>query len=263
MAGRLIDLPLGLADLEVWDAWDNRLAFATIVPRLLAPATGRRRGRIRTLFYLDLLERAKGATDARGREVRDFLEAYCRQHQSRLLGTSTLASYRERLHLGTSGGKYIGEILTVGLTSKIMASPNGVADGQRILATAQAYIYENYHTGIAIYANEFDTRTSWFTWKRVAHLCAAFVDSLPLSASPQIDNETLSNLERNMGSFATTAIYYQRFLSGQRVIGDAEIPARSRHSIKLALLPELKLIAPDYAKSDLPTWDRQRDERRP
>jgi hypothetical protein len=138
-----------------------------------------------------------------------------------------------------------------------MASPDGVENRHRVLWTAQAYIYQNYLTGVAIYANDFNTRKSWFTWKRVAHLCAAFVDFLPYSASVQIDDQTLASLEQNMASFASTALHYQRFLTGQCVIEGAEIPFGTRKSFKLALLPKLNLIAQPFTKSELPKWDRR------
>jgi hypothetical protein len=259
MPARLIKLVLGLPELETWGEWDNAFAFATIIPRLLAPETDRRRGRIRTLFYLALMQRAKRATDARGRELSEFLEDYCDRTKHRLIGTSTVRSYRNRLYLGTDAGTYIGKILTTGLTAKIMASPSGVAKGQRVLATAQSFIYDNYSTGIAIYANAHDTRRLWFTWKRVAHLCAAFVDFLPFTQSIEIDEQTLATLEENMARFATTAMYYQRFLTGQHVIDDAPIPERTRRSFKLALLPDLRLITEPYTNSELPPWDRRRE----
>jgi hypothetical protein len=258
MPTRLIELPLGLPEQDSWTSWDCALALATIVPRLLSPDRARRRGRIRTLFYSELCQRTKGVHEPRAQTVHRFLDAYCNRRQHRLLETSRLSSYKRRLYLNSTGGAYIRPILTVGITAKVMASSHGVAKGRRVLATAQKYICDNYDTGIAVYANDLETRQAWFTWKHVAHICAALVDFLPLQSSPIINNTTLTRLECSMESFIATAFHYQTFLTGSQIIEGAEIPARSRQSFHLALLPDIKLVAAHFAKSELPVWDRTR-----
>ncbi len=254
----LLELPLQLEALPAWTSWDQSLAFATIVPRLLAPASARRRGRIRTLFYLSLLEVAKTNADGRAKEVDVFLAEYFNRRRGAILGTSTMTSYRKRLFLGTTRGTCIRQILTVGLTARVMASDDGVEDNARVLATAQAYVCNNYKTGLAVAGDAFSTRQAWFTWKHVAHFCAAFVDFVQEQRrGPIVDDETLSVLERNMDRFCRTTLHHQLFLTGRNIIGGVEIPQRTRKSFGLALLPDLLLTASPYAEQALPTWDKR------
>jgi hypothetical protein len=259
MANRIIHLPLGLAELEQWDQWDCALAFAVLIPRLIAPATGKRRVGIRAIFYSALLERLEAAaTDPKAVKMQVFLKQYLAEHRHSLHRRSGIDNYLRRLHLGQRKGKYIRSILTVGLTAKVMASPEGAADGRRVLSTAQQYIIDNYETGPTVYSNWQMTRTAWFEWKRVAHLCAALVDYLSLDGgSPRIDEETLNGIEADMATFAVTAASYQAFLTSQTVVERAEIPARTQQAMKLTRLPELRLLAPGRRNDSLPQWGRR------
>lgn len=259
MANRIIQLPLGLAELEQWDRWESALAFAVVIPRLIAPATGKRRVGIRATFYSALLERLEAATEPKAVKIQAFLQQYLTEHRYSLHRRSGIDSYLGRLHIGKRQGKYIRSILTVGLTAKVMARPEGAVDGRRVLASAQQYIIDNYETGSAFYSNGLATRSAWFKWKRVAHLCAALVDYLLENDRwPRIDDHVLSEIEAKMASFAVTAASYQAFLTGQAVVEGAEIPARSRDALKLARLPELGLRKCGWRKIELPMWDRRR-----
>lgn len=252
------NIPKWLRQSKEWNEWESALVFATVWPRLLAPNNRKRRSQIRTLHYLALLEQMAGAKGRRAALVRDFV---IKRLQSRLMDlahTARIEWYRQQLFLDATAGSYITPILTTGVLVKVLASPNGIRHGRRVVSAATEFLVANHRRGIAIVGDEDKAEESWRKWKHAAHLCAALVDYLPRDSTPQINDATLRQIEADMASFITTALHYQKFLTGHLEPKGVGIPAATRRSFKLASLDPIELSAPGFAKDDLPAWDRKR-----
>lgn len=251
-----VRLPLKLASLRTWCEWDHALAYAAVIPHLLSPDNDRHRGRIRTVYYLHLLRRMKRVRGMRAANIKAFLESQCdARHLRSLTKTSSYVSYQRRLHLTNKGGVQIRSVLTTGLIAKVLVSPHAVHQGRRTVAQAYNYVYAQHRTGLAIESHNPRTRVLWFSSKRVAHLCAAFVDFLQhRGRQPVVDASTLLTLEQTMGAFLTTALVYQDLLGGGAQL-DVQLPASTRTLMKLRRLPRLACSHDVYHLDTLPRWD--------
>ena len=251
-----VRLPLQLASLRTWCEWDHALAYAAVIPHLLSPDNDRHRGRIRTVYYLQLLRRMKRVKGARAAGIKAFLESQCdAQHLRSLTKTSSYVTYQRRLHLTNKGGARIRSILTTGLIAKVLVSPHAVQKGRRTLTQAYNYVYAQHRTGLAIESHNPRTRLLWFSSKRAAHLCAAFVDFLQhRGRQPIVDTSTLLVLEQTMGAFLATSLMYQELLIGGTDLG-VPLPASTRSQMKLRSLPSLACSHDPFRLDALPRWD--------
>jgi hypothetical protein len=255
MAKRRTKLPKRLRGQENWDKWEKALAFAAVMPRFFAPSTRERRERIKTLHYLDLLERMVGCESDSAEFIRLHLTNRLERRRRDLISTARLTWYREQLFIEEEAGSLAPSILTTGLIVKILCSERRDGKRQRTIVAAYDHLRDNYKPGIAIRTSEKATEAIWRKWKHAAHLCAAFVDFLPFDRALQINNATLVDLEGRFDEFVATAVYYQSFLTGEA--GDGAIPWRTRKQFELATVDALTLTASPFARSDLPLWDRK------
>ncbi len=248
-------LPKQLRKEQTWGKWEKALAFAAVMPRLLAPSTKERRDRIKTLHYLDLLNRL-AAAEAGGTDV--IIPHLTKRFEHRwadLVNTARLRWYREQLFVSERGGKYAPSIITSGLIVKILRGDHWGPKNRRTIGGAYAILRERYRPGTVVRTSEKETEKIWRKWKHAAHLCAAFVDFLPFEPALQIDEGTLIDLEDRFDEFVATAVQYQTFLTGNGA-GD-EIPQATRRQFELATFDTLALSAAPFSKLDLPLWDRR------
>jgi hypothetical protein len=256
-----VRLPLKLASLRTWSEWDHALAYAAVTPHLLSPDNDRHRGRIRTVYYLHLLRRMKRVKGPRAAIIKAYLESQCdAQHLRSLTKTSSYVTYQRRLHLTNKGGAQIRSVLTTGLVAKVLVSPHAVHQGRRTLTQAYNYVYAQHRTGLAVESHNPRTRVLWFSSKRAAHLCAAFVDFLQhRGRQPVVDASTLLALEQTMGAFLATALVYQDLLSGGTQL-DTQLPASTRTQMKLRSIPSLACSYDAYYLDALPRWDARTEQ---
>jgi len=241
------NLPKWLREKRDWDEWQSRLCFATILPRLLAPNRRRRRSQITTLHYLVLLERLAGEKGRSASAVRELVIKRLKGRLMDLVHTARIGWYREQLLLTAKASTYLSSILMTGLIVKALESRHGVRNDWRVL---------DQHRGGRgfIIRDEEELEEVWRKWKHAAHLCAAFVDYLPRQPALQIDDKTWRMLEDNMANFVTTALHYQRFLTGERIMDGVSIPSATIRLFEIAKFEKLNLSARSFAKSDLPVW---------
>lgn len=256
-----VRLPLQLASLRTWCEWDHALAYAAVIPHLLSPDNDRHRGRIRTVYYLQLLRRMKRVRGTRAANIKAFLESQCdARHLRSLTKTSSYVTYQRRLYLTNKAGAQIRSVLTTGLVAKVLVSPHAVHQGRRTLTKAYDYVYAHHRTGLAVESHNPRTRVVWFSSKRVAHLCAAFVDFLQhRGRHPVVGASTLLALEQTMGAFLATALVYQDLLSGRAQL-DVQLPASTRTLMKLRSLPRLACSDDAFHLDAVPRWDARTEQ---
>lgn len=251
-------VPKLLRAKKKWNRWDSSLAFAAVWPWLLSPKNEKRRGRIKTLHYLALLEKMAGARGAGASAVRAVLVKRLQSRLVELAHTARIEWYRQQLmFVGATPGSFVAPVLTTGFLVKVLRGPNGVRNRKRSMVAAYDYLVTNHRRGTVIRGDEDEAEKHWRKWKHSAHLCAALVDFLPPGSAFEINQAILNDIEENMGAFIATARNYEQFLMNEEEVTKDEIPLATRRRFELARLVPLDLSIPARVRDELPAWDRK------
>lgn len=263
MTNTNVALPLDLEAKARWTNLERRVAFLELVTRLHSPNSATRRRGIRAKLYDELLVDSSAATTKalRDQAMRKYLERYCDKHRQSMLRRSPVRAYWRRLCFGPDSDVVIHKLLTVGLLTKVLLADPGKTSSEerkgqsseRTLENALEYVRRRYSAS-SVFAVRDRTRLMWPELKRVAHFCAALIDTMvgPAGNMPVVDRTALDSVEERLPVFLAYCHFYQRLLTSNEPINGTRLRAGTRTQLGLALLPALRLDMPTVAMGPLP-----------